>query len=481
MFVPARTGSVLLPALLSIASSILCCCMPPATAAEMHHDAQPAWLNPVDVPAAMLQPEFWISTASDPQHLLHDAPALAELSRVAIASDPVLYDWRDLPAEIDASALRKLLDETSPLPKKPLYTADGRLLDAAALAALDANLNRAALSKSQPVQLALVVRRTDMRRFASPLSAYDTPDGGDIDRFQETALFPGMTVALLHESADGRWWLAQAPHYIAWLRKDDVAVGTRDQILAYESATPFLVVSGARVQTAFTPEQPALSALTLDMGVRLPLLTGSARPALINGQSSHAGHAVLLPIRRTDGSLKIEPALIARSEDVHTGYLPLNGERIIRQAFKFLGERYGWGHAYNGRDCSGFVGEVYRSMGLLLPRNAGDQARTFSGRVANFSATSTREEKLAALAQGQAGDLLFMPGHVMMLLGHVNGEPWVIHDVASVSWLSDTGLQTHKLNGVSVTPLKPLMLATGASYLDKLTAIRSVYPAAGQQ
>ena len=40
----------------------------------------------------------------------------------------------------------------------------------------------------------------------------------------------------------------------------------------------------------------------------------------------------------------------------------------------FLGERYGWGHRYNGRDCSGFVSEVYQSMGVQLPRNTSDQS-----------------------------------------------------------------------------------------------------------
>ena len=46
---------------------------------------------------------------------------------------------------------------------------------------------------------------------------------------------------------------------------------------------------------------------------------------------------------------------------------------MLHQSFKFLGERYGWGHSYNARDCSGFVSEVYRSFGVQLPRNTRDQ------------------------------------------------------------------------------------------------------------
>src|SRR3546814_16455484 len=65
-----------------------------------------------------------------------------------------------------------------------------------------------------------------------------------------------------------------------------------------------------------------------------------------------------------DGSLRIVPALLPRTADVSADYLPLTHANLIRQAFKFLGERYGWGHSYGTRDCSGFVSEVYRSFGL---------------------------------------------------------------------------------------------------------------------
>src|SRR3546814_6380766 len=66
--------------------------------------------------------------------------------------------------------------------------------------------------------------------------------------------------------------------------------------------------------------------------------------------------------------------LLQKNADSASDYLPLTRANIIRQGFRFLGERYGWGHGYNGRDCSGFVSEVYRSMGVQLPRNTSDQS-----------------------------------------------------------------------------------------------------------
>ncbi len=419
-----------------------------------------------------LDAAFWLQQLRDADRVWHSPAALKALNRRAVEADPTLHDWRDLPAALDAETLRNLLAEKSPLPKKSLYGADGRLLSADALAQLAANLNTEGVQASNPVQLGLIVRRADMRSFPSLQRAYDSAQAGDIDRFQETGLFPGMSVALLHESADGQWWFAQSHHYTAWVQKKDVALGTREQIHAFETATDQLVVTGARAYTVFTPEQPAVSELALDMSVKLPRRDQPANGPLLNGQNAYAGHVVLLPTRDGNGRLQLQEALVPRNQDVRDTYLPLNERNILNQAFKFLGERYGWGHAYNGRDCSGFVGEVYRSMGLYLPRNAGDQAKVPIGDTISFDATSTREEKLAALKNTLPGDLVFIPGHVMMVIGQINGEPWIIHDVTGLSYIKPDGLYTSALNGVSVTPLLPLMLNAKTGYVDRITRIK---------
>src|SRR5690606_8511268 len=114
----------------------------------------------------------------------------------------------------------------------------------------------------------------------------------------------------------------------------------------------------------FTPDMPAVSDLQLDMGIRLPVLKEWPGTKPVNGQAAYTSHVVELPVRNDDGSLAIVPALVPRIADVSADYLPLTRANVIRQAFKFLGERYGWGHSYDTRDCSGFVSEVYRSFGV---------------------------------------------------------------------------------------------------------------------
>ena len=134
----------------------------------------------------------------------------------------------------------------------------------------------------------------------------------------------------------------------------------------------------------------ASSEVQLDMGVRLPFVDNEQVPYLLNGQNTYASHVVQLPTRDEQGQLVIKPAMISKTADVNLGYLDYNEQNLIKQGFKFLGERYGWGQDYNGRDCTGFVGEIYKSFGLLMPRNSGQQGSSEYGQNNRFDKNTRR-------------------------------------------------------------------------------------------
>jgi hypothetical protein len=237
------------------------------------------------------------------------------------------------------------------------------------------------------------------------------------------------------------------------------------------------------VRTVFTPEVPAVSELQLDMGVRVPLVDDWPLIEPVNGQNASGNFVIELPVRHDDGRLRLAPALIQANADTEPDYLPLTRGNIIRQGFKFLGERYGWGQAYNARDCSGFVSEVYRSMGVLLPRNTADQSVSPALDKTLFSETDTAEERMQAIRDLEVGDLVYIPGHVMMVIGFDGGEPWVIHDTTAATFFdADEQLVRVSLHAVSVTPLLPLRADEDRSYVDRMTSIVRVSSArAGSQ
>ncbi|MCD9027710.1 SH3 domain-containing protein [Luteimonas sp. BDR2-5] len=449
----------------------------PTPAQDALQARQDAAAAVIGVSAAQLEADYWIERARHADRVIYDAEQLATQNVVMLDNDPNLVDLAELPTLVEAEQVRAWVEARSVLPEQPLYDVAGKQGSARAMNRLVTALDLQNIPQTQVTRFGLVVRRADLRTFPTHLRVFNTPDDTDIDRFQEDALFPGTPVAVVHESRDGRWFFVVSQRYSAWIERDRVAIGERDEVLAYARRTPYLVVTGATAHTVFTPEAPAVSDVQLEMGSRLPLATDVALDQPLHGQVPYFGHVVELPVRGDDGSLSFAQAMVPRSQDVATAYLPYTRANLIGQAFKFLGERYGWGHSYNARDCSGFVSEVYRSLGVLLPRNTSAQAVSPAlNRIAIEPGTS-HAERVRLLRDTEPGDLVYIPGHVMMVVGHVDGDPYVIHDTAGMSLLGDDGrLQRLALNGVVVTPLLPMRSNAETSTIDRITNIQRVRP-----
>ena len=447
----------------------------PAMQADARVAPQPTGVIGVDT--TQLTPDYWVGRQRQADRVILDRGAIASQNRKLQQQDPSLHDVEGLPAELDGAKVREWIENLSSRPSKALYDDQRKPVAKKTLDGLMDALNLKAIPKTQKTRYGLVVRRADLRTFPTTTRVFSSVDDTDIDRFQESAFFPGTPVAIVHESRDRKWWFVVGNLYAAWIEKQAVAEGSKTQVFSYTRKVPYLVVTGAHERTAFTPDLPAVSNLQLDMGVRVPVLRDWPGTKTVNGQAAYTSHVVELPMRDGDGNLRIVPALLPRTADVAPDYLPLTRANLIRQAFKFLGERYGWGHSYDTRDCSGFVSEVYRSFGVLLPRNTRDQGVSPALNRLSFDAADSRDKRMDAVADLQVGDLVYIPGHVMMVIGHDNGMPYVIHDTNGGSWLgSDGKLVSGHLNGVSVTPLPPLRFNATQGYVDRITNIQRIRP-----
>ncbi|MCF7223135.1 SH3 domain-containing protein [Marilutibacter chinensis] len=427
------------------------------------------------VQVRQLDPEFWVSRLPAPDRQVLDRAAIERQNLRLFVQDDSVHDLDAFPARLTRAEATERIRAISSPPTRGLFNAEGERFDD--IDALESALALGRIPEPVVVRHGLVVRRADMRSYPTTTRVFSSPGDTDIDRFQETALFPGTPLAILHESRDGEWWFAVSPRYGAWIRKQYVALGGRDEVLGYRHRTPYLVVTGATVETVYTPEEPRVSGLQLDMGVRVPLLADWPADRPVNGQAAYAGHVIELPVRDGDGRLRFVPALLPRTRDVAADYLPLTQANLLRQGFKFLGERYGWGHAYNARDCSGFVSEVYRSFGVQLPRNTSAQGVSPAFNTVRFGEDDDRESRLAVLRTLQPGDLVYIPGHVMMVIGQYQGAPYVIHDVTGITLReADGSLRRVALNGVSVTPLEPLQAGEDATIVDRIYSIQKIRP-----
>lgn len=443
--------------------------------AARHDPTDPSRVVPpsgvIGVTNAMLSPGYWIARAPSPDAVLLSRGEVEARNHASFVHDPALVDLSRLGKTLDRAQVRSWLDAVSSPLTSPPVDASGRPIAAATLAAIRANRGEDRIPATQPTRFGMAVRRAMLRTYPTALKAYPSRELTDFESFQGGVLFPGDAVVILLQSVDDRWLLVQSWQGPAWVSADAIAEGDREQVLGYADRLPYRVVTGDTAHTVYTPEAPALSELQLDMGARVPL-DDLPPDQPVNGEGGYASWVLQLPTRDAQGKLVFSPALLRRSSDTAADYLPVTRANIIRQAFKFLGERYGWGHLYDARDCSGFTSDVYRSMGIVLPPNSGAQGASPAFRHQRFTKADSHEARLKAIMAADVGDLIVVPGHVQMILGKVDGQPYVIQDVPYAVFRDASGtLRKTKLNQVAVTPLLPLLYDDTHSYVDAMTSL----------
>lgn len=464
----------LVPAAALTAMLAVACVLMPVSA-RTPPQAAPSALGVPGVGDAQLTPAFWLAQLRNPDQVLLSPAQIARKNQHVAQNEDAMHDLAELPALLPRAQVQRWIQAYDGVLQRALFDEQGQPLPEAQIRRLRDSTALDAVQEQTVPRFGLVVQRAAMRAFPTALRVFNRAGETDIDRFQESAEFPGTPVAIVHASRDGDWLFVVSQRYAAWMEKRFVAEGPKAVVLGYGKQAPYRIVTAAKTQTVYTREAPRVSELQLDMGVRIPVArpqTANADDAHVNGQHRFTAWVLELPVREADGKLSFAPALLPKRDDSQPDYLPLTQANILTQAFKFLGERYGWGHSYNGRDCSGFVAEVYRSMGIILPRNTSDQATSPGLQPRGFDQSSSRAEREAAIAQLEVGDLIYIPGHVMMMIGRVDGEPYVIHDTNGGSVRDANGqLRSLRLNGVVVTPLRPLMYGKDASYVDRMTSI----------
>ena len=236
----------------------------------------------------------------------------------------------------------------------------------------------------------------------------------------------------------------QTYNYRGWISRFDVAVCGRDAWLKYVEPQNFLVVTGQ----SFNVKVPGES-VYCNEGTRLQLVT--------EGSSIYT---VKMPIRAQNGTLQEVNSNVVKNAALHKGYLPYTANNVLRGAFKYYNAPYSWGGAHKGIDDASFIANVYRTMGIFLPRNADEQENT-SGSAVKF-AGMTSDQRLEAIKKLTPGSCLYMDGYAVMYVGTSSNVPYAIHALAT----HYTGGVRHTEMRVVVSDLE-LQRANGGRFLDE--------------
>ena len=403
-----------------------------------------------NVTGELQQAGYWINKGGSTMQAAVMSPAQIQIYNRALDDDYLhrgYYSARNFPGKVSRTQVQRWLNDLD-FSSDELYV-NGKLISPELKTILKASRNIAQIPETVQVRYGVTVRRTNLRTFPTKLAAFESPADKHFDNFQETAVDPSTAVVILHESKNKMFYFVQSDRYFGWLHKSDVAtVGDKAKWLKYLNPTGFAVVTAPKLIVNTPGEQ-----LLFQMGSRI-LLQDAAGGSL----------QALIPSADALGRLR-ETTVRLVGDGLHQGYLPYTQANILKQAFKFQGELYGWGGLGNGVDCASFVQNVYRTVGLNLPRNA-DEQYAAPGVHRSFGGMDTKA-RLAAVRNMAPGTALAAPTHIVLYLGEANGRMYAIHSLAAYGQPTNGAIRRSAVMRVIVSDLQ-LQLTSGRLLIDYL-------------
>ena len=373
-------------------------------------------------------------------------------SMVDLAKYPDKVSSQTLNSKINAATARGRFSGTT-IPK--LFK-NGAGLTEFSFTHAKANCNLDALPGEATVRFALTTRRANLRLLPEEAGWFESKTDTHYDQIQATALDPSEPVAVLHESKDKKFVFVDTRTYAGWLDVSTLAFTDKATWLKYVSPQNYLTVIASRKTI---PQGASL----FQMGAKVLLRASDVQ--------KDGTWAISIPSVDANGTIVEQGLNVPNDNGVKKGSLACSENNLIRQAFRFLGEGYGWGGLEDGVDCSAYVQDVYRSVGIELPRDADRQAKAMPRSVSLEG--MNREQRLAIIKKAKPGSLLFSAAHVMIYLGNDDkGEPLVIHALSSYYTFGEQTAK-HYIRKVIVSDLH----FTGSDkveMIDKLISVGSL-------
>ncbi len=361
--------------------------------------------NDINIPTEALE---WISVYNEK----HGADAAKKIimteSEIALLNEKIKYgsdsmfDMELHNNHYSASDVREMIEKYGP-PHPTTVTNHGSAISTEQRTRILDNRNLSRIPENIVPACAVITSRANLTSLPTDIGFY-APGDTYYNKIQETELVVGTPILVLHTSADGCFVFAQSYFYRGWISVTDMAYCTEFDYKLFNSSERFVTLTETKTEAVGT---------TLDMGVKLPYIS-----------EDKSNFFVKLPCRDESGNLLISHTAIKKSAAVF-GNLPLTMENYYSQSFRYLGMEYGWGGADGGVDCSGFVCAVFRTFGIYLPRNTGEQSMLPTNLT---QLTGTGGRRITELiTETKAPTAIYRPGHVMLYLGVKNGIVHIIH------------------------------------------------------
>ena len=413
---------------------------------------------------------FWIEKIAEPDRVVLNPQAIDAFNTHTQDQGKLITDITRLqPAVKGAELVADFRESLNSMRRQPLFLASGKKASGEFFDRLAELMNVDAVLEEASVRYGLVVHYTDQRILPTTDALMAREGDVDFDELQNSSLDVGEPVAILHQSRDGRWLYCETRLTQGWVQAQDIAVADISDVKRYAARDHFVVVTSAKADI-FLDRQLTRYYDYARMGMVLPLLSEHDQTV-----------EVAIPTRNPEGTLAEVSGYLTR-RDISVGFLPYTQRNMIDQAFKLLNSPYGWGGMYGEQDCSRFVQEVFSTVGIVMPRNSGQQAQV-GVLAASFSAQEGTEAKSAALRNTAIPGIttFYMKGHIMLYLGSVEGRPYAIH--APWGYREESSSAKEAIRVLNRVVVSDLSLGEGSrkgSLLERLLSVRRVDGLAGE-
>jgi hypothetical protein len=425
-----------------------------------------------NVTQEMERPEYWIKKIKNPGHILFTTEAIEKMNEDNLREQTLhLFRIKDLKEDWTREEILQLLKEdwkNFGKTQGPCYGKNGISLGESFWNDLKDKLNQDSIQKSSRMLYALIVNRTDIRAFPTDEPSMSSPHRYEFDRFQHSSISPGSPIGIYYFSKDKSWAYVQTCFIRGWVRLRYLAIAReKKEVMDYEASKERLMVTGNFINIFDEPSFQK-SSFRAQMGDSFPLLSIPN-----NTPKTNPYYLISIPSREDDGYLTLQKGYIRSNEDVHRGVLPYTQENIAQQAFKMLNHPYGWGDRAGGRDCSRFIMDLFKTFGILMPRNSKDQAMV--GMDLGQVDGKTLNEKQKVLDQAiPLATTLQSPGHIMLFLGKDKGRYYVIHSIWGIQKSGRSGLLLEKIGRVAISDLSDGGPKPKGSLFHRLTDVRFI-------
>ena len=288
------------------------------------------------------------------------------------------------------------------LPKLPQYNGE-EILNTENTKNILNNRNLENIKDLEQIPKGIIVKRANLRSFPIDTVFYNQKNIEDFDNIQESELCVNTPVLIIHTSSDDKWNFVISPIYAGWVKEENIALATNEDYETFINNNKFGIVTEPNIEIEDT---------SLDMGVKLPYINVTEK-----------GYQFLLPQKSENGYIKAKTITLDRNK-AHIGYLDYTNKNVYIQAIKYEDVNYSWGGKNTGVDCSSYILNIYKCFGFEFPRNTSSQNKSV-GQIINLE-NKTIKEKFEII-KNKFPCLLYQNGHVMLYLGNIDNEHYIIH------------------------------------------------------